>query len=253
MRRARCLDAKDALTAARAIVNARYPKATAAVVGGSAASGDATAFSDLDLIVYGADLSTSRETFKAGDWLVEAFVYNEIGLQQMFEHEISRRRPVVLRICAEGVSLKDESGAARQLSTRAQRILAAGPLPLSDYENERRRYQLSALADDLQDAEDGTERFLVAGLVATQAAELALLTAGKWFGAGKWLSRLLRSQLPDLASSFDDALEQARQGSIASLLAFAHRALENAGGFLQADYRVEWSDFLADWEVRSRE
>ncbi len=82
---------------ARSFVLASYPQASAAFLGGSAASGDATEKSDLDIVVVLPDdwSSTSFvETTTYEGQLVEAFVYGGEALQSWLDKGRSEARPV---------------------------------------------------------------------------------------------------------------------------------------------------------------
>lgn len=64
--------------------------------------------------------------------------------------------------------------------------LRRGPEPAGDNDLARRRYNLSALVNDLDGSDDPDELRLVAAAACLEATELTLTTHGRWLGAGKW-------------------------------------------------------------------
>src|SRR3954454_2234461 len=96
----------DAVGTARAFVREAFPQARAAVLGGSAARGQATATSDLDIVVIlDGPPAPYRETLRHGRWLVELFAYTPAPLGELHERDARSRRAPLADICATGVVL----------------------------------------------------------------------------------------------------------------------------------------------------
>src|SRR5918993_4369786 len=92
--------------AARRVFAERYAEARVLFLAGSVIRGEATATSDLDVVVVYERLAHAwRESFSCGGWPVEAFVHDP----ETWEHfvEIDRRRgvPALLRMVIEGVEV----------------------------------------------------------------------------------------------------------------------------------------------------
>jgi hypothetical protein len=217
---------------AQDLVREQFPEASAAFLGGSAASGQATKTSDLDILVVlseaRANVSYVQSTRFQGQ-LVEAFVYGPGGLQQWLEKGRTERRPVLDKLIAEGIVLT-EGAHALVLKEASKRVLGEGPTPLRSDELRLRRYVLSATLDDLADATDRGETFVLAANAWKESAELALLLDGRWLGNGKWLLRELRVQ-PDrhglVRCATTDNL------NVRALTIAGRSVLEAAGGYLQ--------------------
>jgi hypothetical protein len=134
---------------ARAFVEEHHPYASASVLGESAAAGTATSTSDLDIaVLYPNGHSNYAATTRYCGWFVEEFVHTEESLDSWYQKEAVERRPVIADLCARGILLTD-NGAGAEWQTRAREQMARGPMALGDGERDLRRYNLSALIDDL--------------------------------------------------------------------------------------------------------
>lgn len=206
----------------------------AALLGGSVARGDATATSDLDVVIITADPEAPyRESFVYAGWPVEAFVHSEASCFDYFRRDAERRRPSLPTMCAEALVLRDAGGIAGRLRREARALLERGPAPPSAAEIERQRYELTDLVDDLGGARDRHEAFVTAGELTTAAADLLLDLHGRWRGRGKWVLRALARELPTWEARLRRALDVfVVEGDPVELIAFADAALELAGGRL---------------------
>lgn len=221
-----------AVERARRFVAAHYPTATVAVLGGSSATGRATATSDLDVIVV-LPQEWGRvafvETVEHEGQLVEAFVYGPGGLPTWLEKDRRARRPVLDRMLAEGLPLTTGTP-TDDLVAASRAVLSGGPTPLDATERRVRAYAVSALLDDLVDA-GGAERYAVAATLWREASELSLLLQQRWLGAGKWLVREL------LAAGDPYGLVRWAGGAppdADGLVPLVRDVLDAAGGYLQA-------------------
>lgn len=218
---------------ARSFVDTHYPQAIAAFLGGSAASGDATESSDLDILVVLPDQWAAVgfvETTEFDGQVVEAFVYGRAALELWTAKGRSDARPVLDRLVAESVSLVT-GDIATSLVAQSRRVLADGPAPIDPDELNRRRYGLSAVVDDVIDAEDPAIRYVVTATAWKEAAKLALRSNSWWLGTGKWLVRELRAQGDPfgLATLAAEGLSDR-----AEIVKACHSVLESVGGYLQA-------------------
>jgi len=179
------------LSAARAFVEEHYPDAVMAFLGGSAATGTATATSDLDVLIllrddFG-DVAFVETTTHQG-WLVEAFVYGPVAAEHWIRRGREERRPVLDTLAASGLVLTGNAQ-ARDWAEHARRVLAVGPGAPEPADVDRRRYGLSSLVDDLEGSGDPAESYVIAATAWREAAELALLATDRWLATGKWLIR----------------------------------------------------------------
>ncbi|GAC1513862.1 MAG: nucleotidyltransferase domain-containing protein [Chloroflexota bacterium] len=229
---------KDPLEAAQAFVDARFPDASVALVGGSVVRGEATPTSDLDIvIVHAHPVRPYRETFRAHGWPVEVFVHTVKSWRFYVAQDVARRTPSMPAMTAEGVVLRDRDGLAATIKGEARAILEAGPPSLSDEETENRRYGLTDVLDDFVGADRFDEGMIVAGMMAQSATDLMLAHRGRWTGHGKWMLRSLHRADPESAGRLSAALESyARDWSKALMTAWTQRALDMVGGPLFEGY-----------------
>jgi hypothetical protein len=222
----------DPVADARALVEHRFPAAGAAFLGGGVLSARRTATSDLDIVVVLEGHGPShRESLTWRGWPVELFVQHTGTVDAWFAKDRARRRASLARMCTEGEILADSGGLAEAVRERARAVIAAGPPPPEATELDRRRYGLSDLLDDLRGSTDPSETVVICWNVVVEAAELALLLAGSWFGSGKWLLRELRAAEPELADELIAAREE--PGRLARA---AEGVLARAGGRLWEGY-----------------
>jgi len=228
----------EALDAARAIMAERYDGCDVALLAGSVVRGQATATSDLNLVVMDARLAAPyRESFVAHGWPVEAFVHKPASYRQFFASDARRRTPSLQAMCAEGIVLRDRDGLAERIKAEAREWLARGPAPLSARAMRDARYALTDRLDDFIGATRLEEGMFAAHELATLAAEFVLAAQRAWSGRGKWLIRALRRFDPETAERLAKALEDYyRNARKDELIAFVDDALAPVGGRLFAGY-----------------
>ena len=221
---------------ARAFLAQHHPNAAAAVLGGSAGAGTATATSDLDLcVLYDRPTMSYVDTLEFEGRIVEVFAYDHSSIEPWLKKELAERRPVLHSMWATGILLVDD-GTGSAMAERARRVLADGPAPLGEFEQRHRRYALSSAIDDLRDRpEPSAEQFAIMSEVFFAAAELVELTSGRWIGKGKWLARRLHEVDSSRAGELIAWAEGSR--SAAELILVAESVLDDAGGYLQAGFR----------------
>lgn len=220
-----------------AFLDAHFPSATIAVVGGSTAAGRRTATSDIDLLVIGpvemlADDRDALATFIEfeGEGF-EVFAYSPDAFERWVENDLDSFRPVLLDILLRGVAVRSSPQLA-PLRERWSGVLEQGPT-VDAHDLDLRRYMLTDVLDDLADATDALETRVLADRVFTGIAELLLLSHGRWLGAGKWLVRRLREW--DTARC--DALsEPLLVGDMPRFLEAVERELDAVGGRMQAGF-----------------
>ncbi|MCX4750694.1 nucleotidyltransferase domain-containing protein [Kitasatospora sp. NBC_01287] len=232
---------QDLAAQAQRLVSLRFPHALGAVLGGSAATGRATATSDLDLVVLvGEDTGTTyRETIRFEGRVAELFVHTPTALAELFAAGRADRRGVLQRVYAEGAVLVDAEGHATRARASAETELAAGPPPLGPGERESLRYGLTEALDDLADNTDPDERAAIATVLLRQAADLLFDHHRAWSGAGKWLPRRLLAASPTLGAALLSGHRTAVEDP-AALLHAGGRVLARTGGTLREGFRREW-------------
>ena len=221
----------------REILDSRFPDALGGLVAGSAARGEDTPSSDLDLIVLlpGRPASMCSTEHVQGQ-LVEFFVHTEDSFVSFVDRERLLRRSPLLHMCAHGLIISDHDQRLARLQGFARDRWSAGPAPLTDDELDDRRYRLTALLDDLADEANPIDRAALAADVFTDTADLALVSRGRWSGAGRWLARRLRETDAELSDNLAAGLRAALHGNPAILLSCGRAELDRLGGPLDSGY-----------------
>src|ERR671921_773911 len=113
--------------AARAVWRERYAGARVLFLGGSVMRGEATAASDLDVVVVYERLPNAyREAFVYGGWPVEAFVHDAGTLEEFFEVDRRRGLPSLMSMVWEGLEIPEASEFSGGVKRCAREVLEAG-------------------------------------------------------------------------------------------------------------------------------
>lgn len=231
----------EPLEAARALIAHRFPNAVVAFLGGSSLTDRVTAHSDLDVVVVG-DTGPYRESLIFSEWQVECFVHTPSSVRGFFARDVARRRPTMVRMCAEGVVLVDRDGTSPTIVEHARQLLAAGPPPLGDAERDMLRYKISDALDDLLDTRPLEENLFIAASLLQDVSALSVACAGLWQGDMKWSVRQLRVHNPAAANAVVPAMGAlVRDNNAQPLIEWATAELHQAGGRLWEGYRQEGS------------
>ena len=241
------MDRPDPLATAKTALADRYPEAELAFLAGSVVRGDATATSDLDLVVVFGRLDRAyRQSFTLEDWPVEAFVHDPQTLRYFMEEvDGPRGVPSLPAMISEGIAIPEVTALALSLKDCANAILEAGPPPLGAEELDSRRYAITDMSEDLIDPRSPIEARATGIQLYALMADFALRARGEWSATGKTLPRRLSEADPELGKAFEaayDALFEARDTG--PVIALAERILQPHGGRFRDGYEAfapaEW-------------
>lgn len=227
---------------ANAIRSERYQGASAVFAAGSIVRGEATPFSDLDLVVVYAQLDSAyRESFRFEEYPVEAFVHDPATLEYFFL-EVDRPSgvPALAQMVIEGFEVPAPTEMSRALKQQAAALIASGP-PALDTDSERRlRYFVSDLLDDLRAPRSRDELIGAGSRLYEQLADYYLRRRGLWSGKGKAIPRVLRQVDAELCSTYCDAFNELfARGDAAAVIRLAEGLMREAGGPLFEGYRAD--------------
>ena len=230
------------LGVARALRLERYPDAAAVFAAGSLIRGEGTAYSDLDLVVIYPELTCAyRESFKFQGYPVEAFVHDPETLEYFFlEMDRASGVPALPQMVVEGVEIPAPNDVSLALKQRAVALIKAGP-PALEVETENRwRYAVTDLLDDLRDARSHDELVGTGARLYEQLADYHLRRQGLWSAKGKSIPRALRRADADLCDrysrSFDNLFKLSDPRMVIQL---AEELLGAGGGPLFEGYRAD--------------
>ena len=227
---------------ANAIRVGRYKDAAAIFAAGSLVRGEGTPFSDLDLVVVYARLPCAyRESFRFDGYPVEAFVHDPATLEYFFQ-EVDRPSgvPALPQMIVEGVEVGGPSNMSRDLKRRAAAVIEAGPPALDRETEQRMRYFVSDLVDDLRAPRSNDELIGAGARLYEQLADYHLRRRGLWSAKGKAIPRILRQADPALCDSYSDAFTALfARGDPEPVIRLAETLLGQAGGPLFDGYRAD--------------
>jgi predicted nucleotidyltransferase len=238
------------------ILAQQYQSASVAIVGGSIASGRATATSDIDLLLLFEHVENAwRETFKVEQQTVELFGH-DLGTFEYFCRDVDRlggRIPIAMMVL-EGENLLPPSQEYSRLFSLAKKIYAEGPPALTPQDIDNRRYEITTLLEDLVDSTVTPETLAIAVKLYEALAHFNLRSRHAWTGVGKHLSRRLCARVPDIAEKLDHALRQIVNNADDGKCEFSALAAESLapwGGYLLEGFSIHAP---TDWRIdESRE
>lgn len=227
--------------AARGVWRERYAGARVMFVGGSVMRGEATAASDLDVVVVYERLPNAyREAFVHAGWPVEAFVHDGETLARFFEKDRERGVPALMNMVSEGLEVPGPSWFSGALKRRAAEVVEAGPPAWDERELTLRRFRLTDWVDDLRFPRSHEELYATGAALYQDAADFYFRTRGLWSAHSKTIPRRLRATDAEFAekflSAFDSLFTEKRNGPA---IALVEEMLEPFGGFLFDGFRQE--------------
>lgn len=235
--------AADAVQAARAFINRRFPDCLAALLFGSSARNEPTASSDLDiLVIESRRVAPYHLHFEEFGWRFDVmgrslrFCTKRLLGKNQRRHHLDPDR-ILVAACAEGIELKDDRGLFPGLRERARLILEQGPLPLSAREITNYRLLITEALDDFVDAANGTEAWFLSYHAVIVTSQFLKGYARRWSEENcKWVYRELRNDTDPLARQLLTGLDRYRRtGDRIQLSRPLESILDLAGGRLYRD------------------
>lgn len=227
------------LFVAKELVETRFSGADVAFMAGSVVRGEASTYSDLDLVViYPRVDQASRESFTHRDWPVEVFVHDPETIKY-FHNKVDalEGKASLYEMIFEGLEIPGPSPMSDLLKEQVAYALAVGPRPLTAAEVEDRRYIISFLLDDIREPKTRDEMFATSTNLYNELADFYLRSRGNWSASGKSLVRRLKKADPLFARRFFDAFDQLQtQNQPQKLVEVVTDVLHPYGGFLFDGY-----------------
>jgi hypothetical protein len=232
----------DPKETATAIFRDRYPKSKALFLAGSVVRGEATQFSDLDLVVVFEDVDHAwRESFIFGGWPVEAFIHDRQTLRYFFQ-EIDAKSgcPSLPQMVAESIVIADTDQFAQTLKDEARKVIADGPPRWDEVQINNKRYQITDLLDDIRDPRFPAELTASGARLYELLADFYLRSNDQWSGTGKTIPRRLRAVNSTIADQFETAFTQLFcESSARGVIELSEQILKPFGGKLFEGYRSD--------------
>lgn len=226
-----------------------YPDAFVAFAAGSFFRDEATAHSDIDLVVVFDRVDHAyRESFRFDGFPVEAFVHDPETLKYfVLEVDLPTGIPTLAHMVMEGVEIPRTSDLSSRLKAFSASVIEAGPPALSAERRNGLRYRITDLIDDIRSPRSRDELTAVATYLYDLLANYHLRTNGFWSAKGKAIPRALLRREPSVHAKFTKAFDDLfGQGDPSAVIEFANELLRPDGGFL---FEGDRRDAPASWRM----
>ncbi|WP_323766183.1 nucleotidyltransferase domain-containing protein [Marinovum sp.] len=216
-----------------------FPTASAFLLAGSVVRDEATASSDLDLVVVLDRVEAAqRQSFVFDGWPVEAFIHDARTLEYFFR-QVDRPTgvPSLANMVSEAIELPQETDTGRSLKDLAGQVLDEGPIPWGQTDRDTSRYVISDLVEDIRAPRNSDELRIVAARLYAALADHFLRSRGLWSAKGKSIPRRLRRVDPEFQQRATEAFEAAILAEDTDpVIRLCENVLEPDGGFLFEGY-----------------
>ncbi|MRX72420.1 nucleotidyltransferase domain-containing protein [Bacillus lacus] len=184
-----------------------FPHCQGAILAGSVVRGQATKTSDLDIVIFDENISSSyRVSLIEFGWNIELFAHNLSSYRFFFESDCEEARPCMPRMVSEGKILKD-TGVLSEIRKEAKELLEQGPKEWSKETIDLKRYFITDALDDLIGCQNRGEGIFIANKLGELVSEFILRSNRKWTGSSKWIVRSLAHYDEELANEFVEAFD----------------------------------------------
>ena len=216
-----------------------FSSARAFLLAGSVVRGEATRYSDIDLVVVFERVEhAKRQSFTFADCPVEAFIHDPKTLEYFFK-EVDRPTgvPSLATMVRESIEVPRPSECGTMVKTLANRVLGAGPIPWGKSERDNSRYAISDLVGDIRAPRSPDELRPVVSKLYFAIANHFCRSRNQWSAKGKRIPGRLTTLDPEFGNRFTDAFEAAfARSDVAAVIELAEAVLEPDGGFLFDGY-----------------
>ncbi|MBS1953835.1 MAG: nucleotidyltransferase domain-containing protein [Cyanobacteria bacterium SZAS-4] len=232
---------------AKEILTEKFPNAAVMFLAGSLIRGEATRFSDLDLVVVFDHVDQAhRESFYYRGWPVEAFVHDAETLKYFFyEVDAKSAFAALPQMVIEGKTITEPNELSGQLKELAQKVMDNGPPALDKVEMDKRRYHITDLIDDIREPRSRAELMGSGAKLLESMADFYFRANGKWSASGKTIFRKLGDADVSMQKQFEFAFaELFAEANPLPCIELAEKILKEHGGFLFDGYKL---DAPEDW------
>lgn len=227
--------------------NHYFPDSLVAFLAGSFIRGEATKYSDLDIVIIYQKLPNAyRESFQFEGFPVEAFVHDNETLNYFFARvDGPSGIPALPQMISEGIEIPGPTQFSRELKALSNAFMDAGPIPWTSEENRVVRYGITDILDDMRDPLSNAELLASASQLYPMLADYYLRSNGFWSAKGKSIPRTLKRESPEMSSMFIEAFDQLfKKGDASIVIDLAEKLLLPDGGLVFAgdkrDAPAEW-------------
>lgn len=226
-----------------------YADADVIFLAGSVIRGEGTKTSDLDIVVvYEALPNAYRESYKYGDWPVEAFVHDPQTLEYFICNvDTPSGVPSLASMVSEGIELPSPTRLSQHLKNLANETLLTGPPLWSSKDVDSSRYLISDLIEDLKEPRTLGEIHAISAQLYNAISNHYFRSQGFWSAKGKAIPRRLLKFDGAFSARFEAAFSSAFvHHQTDDLITLAAEVLSAIGGFLFEGHKLEAPK---DWRI----
>jgi len=229
----------EPMEAARLFIDTYFTSCNAAILAGSVVRGQATATSDLDIVIFDEKVVSSyRESMMEFGWPIEIFVHNLATYKDFFLMDYNLAKPSMQRMVTEGMVLKDD-GVLQAIKQEAEKMLKEGPKEWSEETIRTKRYFITDVLDDFIGSDNKQEVIFIASTLSFLLHEFVLRVNKQWVGTSKWMVRSLRQYDPKFTEEFIEAFDTFyRTGEKEKIIEITEKVLKPYGGKLFAGFSL---------------
>ncbi len=229
------------------LLETRYKGAQVIFLAGSVMRGEASTYSDIDLVVVFPKVANAfRESFFHLEWPVEAFVHDPETLRYFFFHvDHLAGTSTLAEMVSEGLETPGPTQVSTDIKAMADAVLRQGPPALTSEQINDRRYHISELVDDIREPRSRQELNAAASAIYSELADYFFRTRQLYSSSGKAILKRLKKSDPVFFRKFTEAFDLLfATGRAEKVIELAEDLLSSQGGFLFDGYHREVS---ADW------
>jgi hypothetical protein len=230
----------------------RYKGAQVIFLAGSVMRGEASTYSDIDIVVVYPKIERAyRESFFHLEWPVEAFVHDPETLRY-FIHDVDRPQgsSTLAEMVFEGLETPAPTPFSEALKKMASEVLHLGPPALTEHQILDRRYHISELVDDIREPRTRQELNAAACSIYSELADYFFRSRGQFSSVGKAILKRMKRSDAAFFRRFTEAFDLLfATGRAEKVIELAEELLAPQGGMLFDGYR---RDVPANWRLPSR-
>lgn len=223
---------------AEQFIDTHFPEADIVWIGGSSVYNNLTTESDIDLIIIDETETSRLECHYFLDWKIEAFIFTRFNLDIEFQRAKFTGVPTIIKMCADGLCIKDQQMDGEELQREAKELYEQGPEIWDEAKINAARYQLTDFLSDFKNSEEYGESLFILNNLINTLTKLVLRANGKWIGEGKWIARELKSYDKDLYDRLIKCTQTyMNRDDKTELISFIQSILNRYGGELFAGFK----------------
>jgi len=233
------MEKKNPIDVAKKLLNEKFPNCEVAFVAGSFNRGEATATSDIDLVIILPHVDCAwRESLIFESWPIEVFIHDKETLNYFFyEVDAKSRIPSLSNMVSESPMIPDTSDSGKRLKELADEVLKTCVPIFSADDCLHARYHLSDLLDDLRAPRSVFEGIITATSLHEALSSFLFRVNGNWSAKNKHIPRQLKKVFPELYKKWEDCFSKALNGDFKSVIDLTEDILRQYGGYVFDGYK----------------